>query len=63
MAKVLACRDAGIDCDFVACGETEEEVLRKGVEHARQEHGLTELTPEVEQKTRSAIHEAEVECR
>ena len=25
MAKVLKCKDVGMDCDFVARGETEEE--------------------------------------
>ena len=26
--KTLSCRDAGCDCDYVAKGETEEEVIR-----------------------------------
>ena len=26
--KTLSCRDAGCDCDYVAKGETEEDVLR-----------------------------------
>ncbi len=63
MAKVLACRDVGVDCEYVACGTTEEEVMQKAIEHVRQEHGMTELTPEIEQKTRSVIHEEQVECR
>jgi predicted small metal-binding protein len=28
MEKRLSCRDVGVDCDFVACGKTEEEILR-----------------------------------
>jgi hypothetical protein len=27
MAKTVNCRDVGVDCDFVAKGETEEELL------------------------------------
>ena len=27
MAKTLACRDTGVDCDYVARGETEEELM------------------------------------
>jgi predicted small metal-binding protein len=32
MAKVLKCKDVGIDCDFVARAETEEEVLKLAME-------------------------------
>ena len=63
MAKVLACRDVGVDCDFVACADTEEKVLLQATEHARRDHGVTEFTPEMEEKTRKAIHEEKVECR
>ncbi len=34
MEKRLSCRDVGVDCDFVACGTTEEEVMGKVPEHA-----------------------------
>ena len=42
MAYTLACKDFGVDCDFVAQGETEEEVLKKGAEHVIKDHGYTE---------------------
>ena len=42
MAYTLACRDAGIDCDNVARGETEEEVLAEGVKHVKEAHGFTD---------------------
>ena len=29
MSKVIRCRDAGVDCNFIARGETEEELFRK----------------------------------
>ncbi len=32
--KVLRCSDAGFDCAEVVRGQTEEEVLQKGAEHA-----------------------------
>ncbi len=63
MAKVLACRDVGVDCDYVVCGETEEEVLAKGAQHGREVHGITEITPELERKVKAAIHDEQVECR
>jgi predicted small metal-binding protein len=44
MTKVLRCKDIGIDCDFVARGKTEEEVLKKAAEHARKDHGIKRVT-------------------
>ena len=34
----LADRDLGMDCDFVAMGETVEEVKAKMIAHAKAEH-------------------------
>jgi len=31
--KTLSCRDAGCDCDYVAKGEIEEDVLRDAAQH------------------------------
>jgi len=42
MAYTISCRDVGVACDFVARGETEEEVLRIGAEHAKEAHGYTD---------------------
>jgi len=38
--KSFACRDAGVICKARLTGETEEEVLAKAVEHAREKHGV-----------------------
>jgi predicted small metal-binding protein len=40
--KMLSCRDAGCDCDYVAKGETEEEVIRDAAQHGMKEHGKTQ---------------------
>jgi predicted small metal-binding protein len=40
MAKILRCRDAGIDCDFVARGDTDQEVLERTAEHAKADHDV-----------------------
>ena len=42
MGYTLACRDAGVDCDNVARGETEEEVLAEGLKHVKEAHGFTD---------------------
>ncbi len=38
--KSFACRDAGVVSNARVTGETEEEVLQKAVEHAREAHGV-----------------------
>jgi predicted small metal-binding protein len=57
MAKVVTCRDVGVDCDFVARGQTEQEVLKKCAEHARSEHGMTELPADMAVKVKAAIRD------
>lgn len=57
MGKVLKCRDVGVDCDFVAHGATEEEILKQAAEHAKKDHGMTEIAPDVLAKAKAAIHD------
>ncbi|MEW6209231.1 MAG: DUF1059 domain-containing protein [Acidobacteriota bacterium] len=59
MAKTLCCRDVGPDCDFVARGETEEEIMSQVAQHAREAHGLEEVPAELVDKARAAIREAQ----
>lgn len=47
MAKVLRCRDAGMDGDFVDRGRTEEKLLKKAAEHAQSAHNRRESPIEV----------------
>jgi predicted small metal-binding protein len=57
MTKVVRCREVGVDCDFEARGETEQEVLQKCAEHAKSAHQMDEIPPELASKVRSAIHD------
>ena len=57
MAKTVSCRDVGMDCDFVAKGETEQDILRQAAEHARTVHNMTEIPPDVAEKLRGAIRD------
>jgi predicted small metal-binding protein len=57
MSKIVRCREVGVDCDFEARGETEEDVLRECAEHARTEHNMNEIPPELAAKVRTAIRE------
>jgi predicted small metal-binding protein len=57
MSKVVKCRDVGVDCDFVARGETEREVLKQCAEHARTEHGMDPIPADLLTKVKAAIRD------
>ena len=59
MAKVLRCRDVGVDCDFVARGATVEEIMTQAQEHAKNDHGFMDVPLELAAKVLEAIHEEE----
>ena len=54
--KVLECRDAGFDCNYVIRAEDDKEVLQQAAEHARNVHGI-EVTPQLAQQVQSLIKE------
>ncbi len=55
--KTINCREAGFECDHVVKGETDEEVLKNGMEHAKKDHNMKEedITPEMKEKIKSII--------
>ncbi len=53
----MKCREVGMDCDFEARGETQQEVLTKTAEHAKKDHGLEEISPELMAKVKAAVHD------
>lgn len=57
MTKVLTCREVGMDCDFVAHGNSEEEIMAKAAAHAREDHGFQDIPPEVVDKVKAAIRD------
>jgi predicted small metal-binding protein len=57
MSKVVKCRDVGVDCDFEARGETEQEVLQKCGEHAKSAHGMDQIPADLAVKVRASIHD------
>ena len=38
MAKIIRCREVGVDCDFEARGATEQEVLDKRLRNTAGQH-------------------------
>lgn len=47
----------GVDRDFEARGEAEQEILQKGSGHARKDHGMEEIPPDLAMKIQAAIHD------
>lgn len=57
MAKVLKCGDVNPGCNAEIRADSEREVLRKAVEHAKIAHHMESVPPEVVSKVKSAIHD------
>lgn len=53
--KVLRCRDVGINCDFQVSGATAEEVMQQAAAHAKSDHGMASIPPELAEKVKAAI--------
>ena len=56
MAKIIECAkvDPSSGCKHVIRGNSEEEVLKNAMEHAKS-HGVREATPELKAKAKAAI--------
>ena len=52
--KHFHCSDVGLKCDFVATGNTNQEILQKAAAHAQKDHGM-QVTPELAKKVESLI--------
>jgi predicted small metal-binding protein len=57
--KTLSCREAGCECDYIAKGETEEEVMRDAADHGIKEHGKkAEDMNQMKEMLRALIHDS-----
>jgi predicted small metal-binding protein len=56
MAKYeFACKDIGMQCGFSAEAKTQDELMQKIAQHAKEAHNMTEIPPETLQKVKGAI--------
>lgn len=58
MAFQVACRDLGMDCDYVAKGQTMDELMMDGAKHGKDVHGFTDeqmQDPALADKLKAAI--------
>ena len=58
MSKILECARVApsCGCQHIIRGETEEEILQKAAEHAK-EHGIREVTPELIERVKANIRD------
>jgi predicted small metal-binding protein len=55
--KELRCSDLMPGCSFRAEGKDVDEVMKKAVDHAKKDHGMTQIPPDVAQKAQAAIRD------
>jgi predicted small metal-binding protein len=55
--KVLKCGDLNPGCSFVAKGKDENEVLQQAAQHAKTDHCIATIPPELLPAVRAAIHD------
>jgi predicted small metal-binding protein len=57
MSKTISCRDAGVDCDFIARADSEEELFKICERHAKKSHDMKSIPPELKTKMRQYIRD------
>ena len=55
MAKNFTCSDVGVNCNWSASSENDEDLLNKIKEHAKSAHNFEEIPPELYEKVKDAI--------
>jgi predicted small metal-binding protein len=55
MTKHIACGDIVEGCPFEASAPTEEELVKQVSQHAAQQHGVKDVTPQLAAKVKAAI--------
>ncbi|OFX20810.1 MAG: hypothetical protein A2V77_04300 [Anaeromyxobacter sp. RBG_16_69_14] len=61
--KDFHCRDAGVSCDFVATGNSKQEILAQVARHAQQAHNMSVVTgPLMLPKVEGLIHDESSEA-
>jgi len=57
MTKSISCADAGANCSWSTTAETDEEIMNRVAQHAKEDHPDLEVTPELVAKIKSLIKE------
>ena len=56
--KRVACRNIGLDCDYIIEGDTEEELTENALKHAWESHAIKadEMTSEMKAKIKDNVY-------
>lgn len=54
--KHFACGDVIPGCGATFTGESDDDVLRQAMDHARRDHGMHDIPPEAIEQARALIH-------
>jgi predicted small metal-binding protein len=57
MTKVVRCSDMVPGCDYVARAESEDELMQKAAQHAREAHGIQTLSADLVQQIKGKIRD------
>jgi predicted small metal-binding protein len=57
MAKSFACKDIGMDCNFRARANNEEDIYKKVGDHAKKVHNIQQMDRDLMAKIGAAIKE------
>ncbi len=55
MSYSLSCGDVVAGCAAVIEADTEDELMGRVADHARDDHGVTEITPELADQVKGAV--------
>ena len=55
MPKKFACKDIGLQCSFTAKAKTEEELMQKIAQHAKEAHSMQQIDEATAAKVKAAI--------
>lgn len=58
MAKEARCADILHDCDYVARGDDEEQVMEDVAKHVLDVHDIKTISPELARRVRAAVHDS-----
>lgn len=61
--KSFACKDVGVGCDYKATGQSDDEVINQASEHAKEKHGIKDMTQDMLAKIKNAIHDMKNEFK
>jgi len=57
MTKILDCKEIGIECDYVACAPTEEEVIQDLGKHIQDVHAMKGFSKEFYRRAYASMRE------